>query len=812
MFEQSWRDAQYALRGLRANPGFTCVAVLTLAAGIGVNTAIFSVTDATLLRPLPYPGAQRLVRIWQSEPRMSEAHLGAAPPEFLAYRDRTRAFSGVAGYAREGFDLTGEGEPAHISACRASASLFSVLGVAPLAGRTFTPEEELPGAPHVAVLSFTYWQRRYAQDPHIVGRVLRLNEQQYQIVGIMPPGFTFPSTDASPGEPPVLWTPLSYTASQSRDWASSFDTSMVARLGEGVTLAQARADVRRVAAQFQKEHPDVYSGNLRLDGTAEPWAPDFTGRLRAVLWMLCGAVGFVLLIACANVANLLLARSGARQREMSIRRTLGASSSRLICQMLTETAVLTAAGTLAGCVAGYGLMRILETVWTGDINLHAAHLDARVLLFTAVLAGITCLLCGAVPAWSARRPDVNRALRQTARQTGSHRGARRAARLLILAEVACSVVLLVGAGLLLHSFLRILRVPLGFNPEHVLLVRTTFNRQRYSSEERRHAAERAIASRLSALPGVASVAVTTHVPLADERQIGIDVDGAPPNEFHWADNALVSSDYFRVMRIPLISGRTFIDSDTPKAPLAAVINQSMAKAYWPHRNPLGAGFHWGGRHLTVVGVAADLHVEGLDKPIGPAVYNSVYQVESGATTSGVFVIRTRAGLDPMQLATAAEGAVWSVDRGLPILGFSTLHEVVAKSLAMRRASLELTGGFALLALLLALVGVYGVLSYAVAQRTQELGIRLTLGAKPVQIVRLVVGEGLALTMWGIVFGAGGGVLAGALLSKLLFGVRPLDPYSLGGGVAGLVAVSLLASYVPARRAARVDPIVALRHE
>ncbi|MGH9662966.1 MAG: ABC transporter permease, partial [Bryobacteraceae bacterium] len=372
--ERSWRDFRHALRGLRANPGFTCVAALTLAIGIGANTAIFSVTDAALLRPLPYPDAGRLVRIWQSEPRMGEGHLGGAPPEFLAYRGRTRAFSEVAGYEREGFDLTGDGEPEHLSACRTTASLFSVLGIPPLIGRTFTPEEERPGAAQVAVLSFRYWKRRYAEDPRVLGSFIRLNERAYQIIGVMPRGFTFPSTDATPGEPPSLWTPLSFTAAQAMDWASSFDTSIIARLRDGVTLPQARDDVRRVAAQFQREHADIYSGNIRLDATAESWSPDFTGRVRIVLWMLCGAVGFVLLIACANVANLLLARSGAREREISIRRALGATPARLMGQMLTETAVLAVAGAAAGCGLGYGLMRLLQTLWTGDINLGAARL------------------------------------------------------------------------------------------------------------------------------------------------------------------------------------------------------------------------------------------------------------------------------------------------------------------------------------------------------------------------------------------------------------------------------------------------------
>jgi predicted permease len=349
------------------------------------------------------------------------------------------------------------------------------------------------------------------------------------------------------------------------------------------------------------------------------------------------------------------------------------------------------------------------------------------------------------------------------------------------------------------------------NPEHALIVRTTFNRQRYASNDRRHQSERTIVARLSSLPGVAAVAVTTHVPLADERQIGFVIDGRPPDEFHWADNALVSGDHFRVIGIPLLRGRTFSDRDTPQSPLEAIVNESMAREYWPNDDPLGKRFKWGGRHLTVIGVVGDIHVEALDKPIGPAVYNSVYQVESGASSSGVFVIRTQGQQDPMRLAAAAQNTIWSVDHALPILGLSTLHQVVSASLAIRRASLSLVGNFALLALVLSLIGIYGVLSHAVTQRTQEMGLRLAIGATPIEITQLVLGEGTRLAGWGIIAGLAASALSGPFISKLLFGVHTLDPISYVAGATILLAVSLLASYLPARRASRVDPIVALRY-
>ncbi len=441
------------------------------------------------------------------------------------YRDRTRAFSSVAGYQPESSDLTNEGEAENISGYQITASLFTTLKVEPFIGRRFTQQEETPGAQKVVVLSYQFWRRHYAEDTHVIGKMIRLNERPYQIVGVMPRGFTFPSTAATPGEPPSLWTPLIFTSDQLNDWASSFDTSIIARLRPEVSLQQARDDVKRVAAQFQAEHPDIYSGNVRLDASAEPWAPDFGAGTRIALSMLGAAVGFVLLIACANVANLLLARAGARQREISIRRALGASAGRLTQQVLTEAAMLTVAGAGAGCALAYGLLHFMNTVSINEINIGAAGIDIRVLLFTFALCGITCLLCGIAPAWAFRISGVHEALKQTARQSGPGRANRRISRILIIGEIACCVLLLIGSGLLFRSFVRTLAVPLGFDPANTLIVRTTFNRQRYASPERRHGVERTIQARRASLPGVSAVALTTHVPLADERQIGFVIDG-----------------------------------------------------------------------------------------------------------------------------------------------------------------------------------------------------------------------------------------------------------------------------------------------
>lgn len=805
------KDVLYVARSIRKSPAFAALAIVTLALGIGANTAIFSVLDNVLLRPLPYPESNRLVRLVQNQPGMGEGHLGTAPPEFVAYRDRTRAFSGVAGYQTDSYDLTGGSEAEQITACQATASLFSVLRIEPLLGRTFTAGEELSAAERVVVLSYGFWQRRYGANPNVLGATLTLNEQSYRIIGVMPRSFTFPATATTPGELPAVWTPLSFTPHELGDWASSFDTSVVARLKDGVTLAQAKDDARRVAKQFQADHSDIYSGNVRLEVALEPWTGELDQRVPLALSMLTFAVGFVLLIACANVANLMLARAGTRQRELSIRRALGAGQMRLMRQVLIESALIVTAGAALGCVLAQGLVRVIAALWNHEVNLQTAHVDVRAFLFTLALSGITCLLCAFVPAWRARKPNLNDALKQSARQAGSSRHHRRLPRLLIVAEAACSAVLLIGAGLLLHSFVRVLQVSPGFNPERALIVRTTFNRERYAEPWQRHTAERTIFAKLAALPGVEAVALTTHIPLADSRQIGVLLDGHDPGDVHWADNALISGDYFRVMGIPILRGRTFSEADSSRTPPVAIVNETMAKQFWPKQNPVGRGFWWGGRHLIVVAICGDVRLEALDKPVAPAVYNSVYQIESGATTNGVYIIRT-ATENRMRLAAAARNAIWSVDRGLPIVGITNLHQVVAGSLAIRRASLLLVASFAALALILSLVGVYGVLSYAVTQRTQEMGVRLALGAHPAALIRLVAAEGLRLTGTGLLLGIAAGALASKLVSKLLFDVQPLDPIAFAGAILLLLAVSLIASYIPARRASRIDPMVALRDE
>ena len=805
------QDLRFAVRSARRNPVFTAIAVLTLALGIGVDTAMFSVLDAVLLCELPYEDPGRLVTLRQRFPKIGEIALGTSPAEYLDYRDRTPAFASVAGYEAVTMDLTGEGEPVRVQAQRVTHTLFSTLGVAPRAGRTFSAAEDQAGAPRVALLSHELWQRRFGSNAQTVGQIIRLDEQPYEVVGIMPRGFDFPFPAARAGEPPSLWVPMAFTAKEIEDRAAEFPVHVVARLRPGISLAQAQSEVDRVAAAFQSEHRDIYSGNLQLEVTLSRLGADTAARARPLILTLGGAVVFVLLIACANVMNLLLSRATVREREMAVRHALGASAPRLARQLLTEALVLTSAGGLFGCLLALALIRVVTSAWPSSVaGVAQARLDLRVLAFTVVVSMISGILCGLAPALRWSRPTLGASLKQGGRP-GTSQERHRLRGALVVLEASSALVLLIAAGLLIHSFVEVLRVPVGFAPDGVLIARTTFNRQRYPAAEGRRAAQRAMTERLAALPGVTAVGLTTHIPLADERQIGFILEGEDERSVHWADNALVSADYFAAMGIRLLAGRTFGREDAPEAPLAAIVNEAMARRFFPGGDALGRRLVWGGRKLTIVGIAGDVHTSGLDAAVGPMIYTPVYQVESGATRGAVFVVRTRLA-DPASLAASVRDALWSVDRDVPVFDIRAMSAIVSRSLATRSFAVTLLASFAGLALFLAVIGLYGVLSYAVTQRTSELGVRFALGATPGRVVQMVLGDGLRLVAAGAVVGAVLGGMAARLMSGLLFGIRVFDPATFAGAVLLLLAVAALASFVPARRASRLDPMTALRSE
>jgi predicted permease len=805
-------DVRYGLRMLRQSPGFTAVALLVLTIGIGANVAIFSVVNTVLLRPLPYRDPSRLVMIWESLPGIGFQQVGTATAEYLDYRDRNRVFSGLAAYKNDTANLTGPGQPERIPITRASANLFSVLGVQPMMGRTYTTAEDRPGTGKVAILSYGLWKRRYAADRKIVGEAIGLDGQPYTVIGVMPASFQFPFSSLPYSARAELWVPVAFTQDEIADRVREFGTFAIARLKPGVSLPQAQEDVARVAADFEKQYPQFYNGSVYVKPTASPLGADIVGKVRPMLLMLLGAVGFVLLIACANMANLLLARASVRTQEMAVRAALGASRARLRRQLLTENLLLAIAGGGLGLFAAFWAVRLLVTFGPERVpRLQDVAIDHVVLSFAITVSVLTGILFGMAPAWRASRVQLQMALKEAGARAGTSRERLRLRDALVVLETACSLLLLVGAGLLLNSFIRVLRVPPGFKPNGVLIARTQFDESRYPKAEQCGLAERQIMARLRRLPGVQSAGFVTNLPLADPRGIGFRIEGHPPNEFHNADNALVNEDYFRAMDIPILRGRSFREQDTPSTPLVVVINQTLARTFFPNQDPIGKRLVWGYRTpFTIVGVAGDVKFSALDADVAPMIYMSNFQVTSGISRHAVFVIRT-AG-DPASLANAARREIWSVDKDLPVFGVTTMKDVLANSVAQRRFSMSLLGGFAVLALLMAGIGLYGVLSYSVSQRMHEMGLRLALGANARDLMQLVVGQGIRVVLAGVALGLIASFAATRLLAGMLFGVSPLDPLTFAVVVAVLVLAAVLASFIPARRATRVDPMVALRYE
>jgi predicted permease len=806
-----FQDLNYGLRMLRKSPGFTLIALLTLAVGIGANTAIFSVVNTVLLRPLPYRDPDRLVMLWQIS-SIFGSQVGASAPEYHDYREGNHVFSRMGAYASLSFNLTGGREPQRIKAARVTASLFDVLDVSPMFGRVIAPDEDQAGGPKVVVLGYSLWRDEFGSSPKILGTTINLDAQPYTVIAVMPPSFKFPFDGTPFSDRAELWVPMAFTAHELQARAESFDFRVVARLKDGVTLEQARSDISGIARALVHEYPEVYAGNVKMSATIESLARDVVAKVRPVLLVLLGAVGFVLLIACTNVANLLLARAAARNREIAVRTAIGASPARLMRQMLTESAVLSLAGGFLGIVLASWLVKIFRDFGPESLpRIHEVNVDPRVLTFALLISVVTGFFFGLFPALKVSHLSLGTALKDTARQSGEGRERHHSRNVLIIVETASALLLLIGAGLLINSFLHVLRVPPGINPDGVLIARTAFDKTRYPNPDQRKSTQQQLIGKLSALPGVESVGLFSELPFSDERRIGFRIEGADRNEYHQADNDMVSNDYFRAMGISLLRGRTFTDQDRKETPAVAVINEAMVRRYWPGDDPIGKRILWGGRPpFTIVGVVNNVKLYGLDVEAGPAIYMSVFQVESGISFQTVFAVRASGNL--VSLIPPVRKEIWSVDKELPIYDVSAMNNVIAESLAQRRLTLWLLSSFAAIALLLAAVGLYGVISYSVTQRTQEMGVRMALGAAPRDLLRLILAGGARLAALGI----GSGIIAALVLtrfmSSMLFGVRPADPLTFVAVSLLLLVVVLLASYVPARRAAKVDPMVALRYE
>jgi len=805
------QDIRYGIRLLVKNPGFTAVAVLTLAIGIGASTAVFSVVDTVLLRPLPYREPDRLVVVSETLPGMSGDEIGVSAGEYQDYRDRNQSFSQVAAYESSGFNLSGTGLPMRVNAASLSASAFPLLGVSPELGHTFTAEEERAGAENVVVLSHTLWDHEYSRDPNIVGKTLKLDEKPYTVVGVMPPSFKFPFDGAPLSETADLWVPLvlapNLLAPENR--TMEFGVGLIGRLKPGVSAEQAQKDVDNIATNFMQQYG--YSGTVRVVPKAHPFEARTVQKVRPLIVLLMLAVGCVLLIACANVANLLLARATQRGVEMAIRSALGANPARVMRQCLVESIVLSVGGACAGMILAAVLVAGLRQFGPSNVpRLQDVTLHPIALLFTLVLSLVTAVFFGFVPAWRLSHVAPQASLKES-RTAGASRGAQRLQNSVASLEIAAAMVLLVCGGLLLRSFVRLVESPFGFSPKNAFVVRTLFDRPRYPDPAKRQAVQKELLSRLSHLPGVVSVAAASHLPLSDARQIGFRLEHAAADDFHFAENSLISSGYFHAMGISLLEGRDFTDQDRLDTPMVAIISQTMAKQFFPGQDPVGQRFQWGDRALfTVIGVAEDVHISALDADPPPMIYNSIFQVESGATGRSAFVLRTNGA--SQGLVQEVQQQIWAVDKDLPVYNTTTLETLVAESLSQRRFTVVLLGSFGVIALILAAIGLFGVISYLVSERTHEFGVRMALGAQQTTIYRQVLARAAELGLVGCGVGLVVSIFASRLLQASLYHVSRFDYQTLIAVPVLLVSIALFAAYWPARRATKVDPMVALRYE
>lgn len=797
------QDFRYGLRMLWKSPAFTLVAVLALALGIGANTSIFSVVNAVLLRPLPFAKPDRLVMVWEHSPRTGKTNV-ANPINFLEWRARNHSFERIAALVQVPFNLSGDGEPEQVQGMLVSDGYFEILGAQAMLGRTFTPEEDGRGHDRVVILSQGLWQRRYGSDPKILGRAITVNNGTLTVVGVMPSGFRFPDTKAE------LWSPMAIDRAPAMRTGRYLWT--VARLKPGASIGSAQADMDVIAKELERERPDF---DAKWGITVVSLREQAVGEVRPALLILLGSVGFVLLIACANVANLMLIRAGARGREIAIRASLGAARWRIVRQLLVESLTLAAAGGTLGLMIAVWLTDALVAAMPESISIYnvtAVSLDRNVLLFTLALSVLTGVLFGVAPALGASRVDLHDALKEGARGSGGGRSGLRSA--LVVVEVALSVVLLIGAGLLIRSFLRLAAVSPGFEPEKTLTMRMTLFGSAYRTDQKVVDFTQQILERVRRLPQVRAAGTIHFLPLSGLLSAtGFWVDGRPTPQHGdepVAVTLVITPGYFSAMGVPLIRGRTFTERDRDGAPLTVIVNQALARKYFPNENPVGRRLfiQWGRKTpYEIVGVVGDVRHRGLEREPEPTLFLSDFQEPNGLVS---LVVRT-AG-DPMQVAATIEKEIHSVDPVLPISEVRTMDYYLSSSVSKPRFNTLLLGSFAGLALLLAAIGIFGVISYSVAQRTHEIGIRVALGASGGSVVSMVLRQGLFLTLAGVALGLAGAFALTRLLATLLFGVTATDPITFAAVAVVLGAVALVSSYIPARRATKVDPTVALRYE
>ncbi len=804
VFESIGRDIFYAVRTFAKAPAFTLTVVGTLALGIGANTAIFSVVHAVLLTPPPYDTPDELVMVWESFPARGYTRNVLSPRNFRAWREENEVFSGMAAMFERSLNLTGEGDPQVVSVAFVSTDLFEILGVRPLLGRRFAPEEISRATGYVAILEFGFWQRQFGGDTEVIGRTIVLQDNSVEVVGVMPQGFDFPSE-------PDMWSPMPL---EDRQWENTgrFLTS-IARVRPELTVQQAQAGMDAMAAALRERYPDANDG---WGINVVPLHEQVTGGVRPALLVLLGAVAAVLLIACANVANLLLGRAAARGKEMAIRIALGAGRGRLVGQLLTESAVLTSAAMLAGLLVAFVAVRALVAFGPADIpRLEAIGLEGPVLVFALAIAAFTGMAFGLVPALHLSKSDTQSQLKEGGK-TSAISGGQRVRGLLVVTEIALAMVLLIGAGLLVRSFQRLLDVDVGFDPNQVLSLEVQLPGARYPNSTAQVGFFNEAVFRMGLLRQVESASLISFLPL-DGIGAGTDflIDELPVpsarGDWPSANVRAVHHDYFATMRIPVLRGRVFDGTEREDAEVfPIVINKSMADRFWRDENPLGKTITmpWGDlMHGEVIGVVGNVLHQGLASTPRPKIYWSHHQFPYNFTS---FVIRTN--VDPLDALPMIQRQVWALDPHLPLSDIRTMGERLGASHAQRRFNVLLLGAFAAVAVILACVGIYGVISYAVSQRMHELGLRMALGATPADVLRLVVGQGLALTGAAVAIGLVTAFAVTRTMSSLLFQVSSLDPLTFSGVAILLSGVAIAACWLPARRATKVDPMVALRTE
>ena len=796
------KDIRYGIRSLLKRPGFTAIALIALALGIGANTAIFSLVNAVILQPLPYQDPDRLVWAWGNIQNGGN-RASVAPLDYLDYRSQNKTFEHFAAYMGLSANLTGSGEPERLTATGVTGNFFAAFGVRPALGRGFTLENEKSGQDQVTVLSHSFWQKRFGGDPSIVNKTIVLDGKTVEVIGVMPAHVIFPQLAD-------LWVPLNFDISPDMRQRRAHFMRPIGRLKEGVTLTQAQADTDLIAAQLAEQFPETNKNwNLRL----VPLRDQLLGGSQTPLFILFGAVGFVLLIACANVANLLLVRAAAREKEIALRTALGASRVRIARQMITESLLLSIAGGALGALVATWGVEALVRLGEGSIPRTAnVRIDATVLAFTFLISLATGLLFGLAPALRTVRVNLIDSLKDGLRGSGEGALRNRTRSLLVVLESAIAVMLLIGAGLLIRSLIALQNVDPGFDANNVLTMRITLPRQKYDTPEKSANFFGQLETRLAGLPGVESEALISELPLSNQpNDMPFTVEGRPPvasiSEGFGADFRMVSQNYFNALRIPLLRGRNFTEQDVRQSDKVLLVSEQLVAQIFPNEEPLGKRLimAMSGEPYEIIGIVGDIRHQSLGAPAAPTMYMPSRQ--RGGTN---LVIRTQG--DPLSIVSAVRNEVQALDPNQPIAAVKKMSDWVDASVAAPRSSTTLLTLFAVLAMILAATGIYGVMSYSVARRTHEIGVRMALGARRFDVMKLVVRQGMILTLIGVVLGLGGAFALTRVMSTLLFGVTAKDPITFAAVAALLIAVAFIACFVPARRATKVDPLVALRYE